>query len=132
MADSVLPTDWIYAGRDTHEDTQEVTIRDADGALVGEATQIRNVYIFRRYQVVPIPNAMTLPSSSVGTVSSGFIYGYQGGAKVTASAIFTSGTRKWRCISDAHTNAGIGAKWTERHQAWERRDPWEDHIYAEV
>lgn len=132
MADASTPSDWLFVGRGTYKEFEEFIQRDSQGALLQETQQSRNVFVFNRYQIVPITSAKTLPEPALDTYLSGGLYAFQGDDRISASAIFTSGKRKWRCVKDDHSGSAIGANWIERHQTWEARDPLADDTWEEV
>ncbi len=127
MADITSPSEWIYGGRDSYPEFNEVVITDGDGKIVSENMQMRIVLVFMRHRIFPISTPRTLPESDVLSSSSGGLYGYQGSKRVSPGAIHTSGTRKWVCTSDNHTQDTLGAKWLMHQQRWEQRQPWEDY-----
>jgi hypothetical protein len=132
MADITSPSLWIYGGRDSYPEFNEVVITDNDGKLIDEKTQMRIVLVFMRHRIYPIGSALTLPNSKAGTITAGFLYGYQGDKKITAAVISTSGKRKWLCTSDNHAQDALGAKWVMHQQRWEQRQPWEDYDWPEA
>jgi len=132
MADITSPSEWIYGGRDSYPEFNEVVITDGDGKLVSENMQMRIVLVFMRHRIYPIIFAQTLPGSQAGGITAGFLYGYQGDNKITAAAISTSGNRKWLCTSDNYAEDALGAKWVMHQQRWEQRQPWEDYDWPEA
>jgi len=125
-------TDWIFAGRGTRIEFEEVIDKDSDGVVIGQYIAKRDVLSFNRHQVVQVTAPLTLPESAVGSQSGGGVYGYQGSQKITASATLTSGKRKWICTSDNHRDEGVGASWVVRQQTWEARAEWEKYDWPEV
>ena len=125
-------TNWIFEGRGTYAEFQEVIDRDSAGALVSQKIQKRDVLTFRRYQIVTATVPMTLPETDVGNVLAGGLSAYQGSALITAIAVLTSGKRKWVCTVDDHPDDGVGVNWITRHQTWESRSEWEDYDWPEV
>jgi len=119
-------TNWIFDGRGTYAEFQEVIDRDSEGSIVSQKIQKRDVLIYRRYQVVQITANMTLPDSDVGDTTTGAGPSYQGAFVITAGAILTSGARRWVCTVDDHDDDGVGVTWMVRRQKWEARDEWED------
>ena len=122
-------TDWKFAGKDSRIEFREIG-EDPD-APEDTVIQKRDVLIFRRHKIVEfVDGEHTLgPSTPLGNTNSGQgVYGFQGGAKLLASAAIAGGNRVWvhTVTNQSATNNGEGPNWITETEEWELREEWEN------
>jgi len=120
-------TDWIYDGRDTYNEYQEVVSTAAT-----QTFQERAVHVFRRHKLVELVANITLPTSAVGTLDTGAnLYGYKGAYKVQAATV-AGGLKKWVCVGDDYPPSDENCPWYVQSQTWEKREAWADTTWPTV